>query len=94
VRPDSRPFLPATGLAIAVFFFVWRRPRPLGGALVALLLACAVLLPGCGGGGTTGGGGGSGGGGGGGGSPQSYTVTVTATSGTIQQTATLTLTEN
>jgi N-acetylneuraminic acid mutarotase len=90
VRPGSRPFMPATGLAIATCFFFWRRRRLLSGALVlALVLAGVELLAGCGGGGA-----GSGGGSPGGGSPQSYTVTVTATSGTIQQTATVTLTEN
>ena len=87
-QPRSRPFLPTTGLAIAACFFIRRRRRLLGGALVVmLLLVGAGLLSGCGGGGTAGGGGG-------GGSPQSYTVTVTATSGTIQQTTAVTLTEN
>ncbi|MGA3100797.1 MAG: chitobiase/beta-hexosaminidase C-terminal domain-containing protein [Terracidiphilus sp.] len=90
VRPASSPFLPATGLAIAACFFACRRRRILTGALVVLVLAVAALLTGCGGGGSAGGGGG----GGGGGSPQSYTVTVTATSGALQQTAAVTLTEN
>jgi N-acetylneuraminic acid mutarotase len=85
VRPGSRPFLPATGLAIASCFFVWKRRRLLGGALVVLLL---VGVSGCGGGGA------AGSSGGGGGSPQSYTVTVTASSGTIQQTAIVTLIED
>jgi hypothetical protein len=88
VRPGSRPFLPATGLALAGCLFVWKRRRMRGGALLAALFAGAVFLTGCGGGGT------GGGGGGGGGSPQSYTITVTATSGMLQQTATVTLTEN
>ena len=88
-RSGSRPFLPATGLAIAGCFFVWKRRRLLGGAVVVvLLLVGAGLFSGCGGGGT------ASGGGGGGGSPQSYTVNVTATSGTIQQTTAVTLTEN
>jgi len=91
VRPDSRPFLPATGLAVAACFIFWKRRRAWGGALVVVLvLACAGLLSGCGGGGSNGGGGG----GGGGGSPQNYTVTVTATSATVMQTTTVTLSEN
>jgi len=85
VRPNSRPYLPVTGLAIAACLLVWGRRRQLGGALVILLLVDAGLLSGCGG---------TAGGGGGGGSPQSYTMTVTATSGTLQQTTTVTLTEN
>jgi N-acetylneuraminic acid mutarotase len=89
VSPGSRPFVPATGLAIATCFFVWRRRRAIGGALLVVLLAGAMFLTGCGGGST-----GGGGGGGGGGSLQSYTVTVTATSGTIQQSASVTLIEN
>jgi N-acetylneuraminic acid mutarotase len=85
VRPGSRPLLPATGLAIAACFFILRRRHLRGGALMVLLLLVGTgLLSGCGGGGTAGGGG----------SPQSYTVTVTATSGTIQQTANVTLIEN
>jgi hypothetical protein len=58
--------------------------RP-GGTLFAVLLAGATLLAGCGGGGASRGGGG-------GGSPQSYTGTVTATSGVIQQTSAVSLT--
>lgn len=87
VRSGSHPFLPATGFALAASLIVWKRRRVLGGALLVVLLAGAMPLPGCGGGGT-------GSGRGGGGSPQSYTVTVTATSGTLQQTATVTLVEN
>lgn len=93
VRPNSRPFLPATELAVAACFIIWKRRRAWGGVLMAVLvLAGAGLLSGCGGGGGTSGGGG--GTGGGGGSPQSYTVTVTATSATVIQTTTVTLTEN
>lgn len=85
VRPNSWPGLPVTGLAIAACLLGWRPRRQVGGAMVILLLVGAGLLSGCGG---------TAGGGGDGGSPQSYTVTVTATSGTLQQTATVTLTEN
>jgi N-acetylneuraminic acid mutarotase len=84
-RPNSWPGLPVTGLAIAACLLVWRPRRQLGGALVILLLVVAGVLSGCGG---------TAGGGGGGGSPQSYTVTVAATSGTLQQTTAVTLTEN
>jgi N-acetylneuraminic acid mutarotase len=91
VKPGSRPLLPAAGLVIAACFFLWKRRRILDGTLaVVLILFSAALLSGCGGGGAAG----SGGGTGGGGSPQSYTVTVTATSATILQTTTLALTEN
>jgi hypothetical protein len=83
VQSGSRPFLPATGLAVAVCFFVSKRRRILGGTLFAVLFAGATLLVGCGGSGV-----------GGGGSQQSYTVTVTATSGTIQQTSAVSLTVN
>ena len=84
LRPSSWPSLPVTGLAVAACLLVWRPRRQLGGVLMILLLVGAGLLSGCGGG-TAGGGGAS---------PQSYPVTVTATSGTLQQTTTVTLTEN
>jgi len=84
VRQASRPVLPATGLAIGCCFLIWKRRRVSGGPLLVVSFAGAMLFAGCGGGGVTGGGG----------SSQTYTVTVTATSGTLQQTASLTLTEN
>lgn len=99
-RPASCPFLPTTGFAVAVCLFIGRRRRLYGIALFMLAMACAGLVYGCGGGGAAdggGGGGGAGGGGGGGGggsSPQTYMVTVTATAGTIHQTAKVTLTIN
>ncbi len=84
----SAPLWPGTSLALAVGFFGWRKRR---GLRLFMLLAVAVagsgLLWGCSGGGS------STGGGGGGGSVTS-TITVTATSGTIVQTATVTLTVN
>ena len=88
-RPASYPFLPTTGFAVVVCLFVGRRRRVFGKALPVLVMACAALVYGCGGGGAAGGGGG-----GGGSSPQTYTVTVMATSGTIQQTANVRLTIN
>lgn len=91
VRPDSHPFLPATGLAFVVSVFAWKRRRVLGGVLVALVLAGVGLISGCGGGGA-----GSGGSSGGGPSqnPVTYSVTVTATSATVMRTTTVTLTVN
>jgi N-acetylneuraminic acid mutarotase len=88
VRPDSHPFLPATGLAFVVSLFVCKRRRVLGGALVALVIAGVGLISGCGGGSAAGGGGGV---------PQNpvtYSVTVTATSDTVMRTTAVTLTVN
>lgn len=90
-RPASYSFLPTTGFAVVVCLFVGRRRRLIGKALFVLAMACASLVYGCGGSGAAGG---SGGGGGGNSSPQSYVVTVTATSGTIHQAAQVTLTIN
>jgi hypothetical protein len=55
--------------------------------LIVAGVALAAALTGCGGGGSS-----SGGGGGGGSTPQSYSLTVTATSGSVAQNASLTLT--
>ena len=78
VRYNSRPLLPGTTLALALCFFGWRKRR---GVQILLVLAIGVfgfsLLSGC----ST--------------SPKlssMSTVTVTATSGSLQQTATLSLT--
>ncbi len=88
-RPNARPFLPATALALAVCCFFWKRRRGKLGTLVLLFVFAGVgLLSGCGGGGT------GGGGGGGGTGPVTSNVTVTGTSGSIQQAATIMLTVN
>jgi hypothetical protein len=77
----------------AVFGLVMPRRRSRTALLVTVIVALMIALPSCGGGGSgTGGsgGGGSGGGGGGttGGTPLgNYTVTVTATSGSLTHTA-------
>ena len=78
VRYNSRPLLPGTTLALALCFFGWRKRR---GVQILLVVAIGVfgfsLLSGC----ST--------------SPKlssMSTVTVTATSGSLQQTATLSLT--
>lgn len=85
-----KPGLPMMAIALAVSLFGWRRGRR-----SLLLLGLAVVLgsgfaAACGGGG-----GSSGGGNGGGGStPVTSTVTVTATSGSLNQAASITLTVN
>ena len=95
LRPEPRPFLPFTALALTVGLFGWRTRRGWHHWLmVALASVCLGLLVGCGGGS----------GGGGATSPTSTptptptpttsTVTVTATSGTLQGTATIRLTVN
>jgi N-acetylneuraminic acid mutarotase len=84
----SRPLFPATVLALSLCIFGWKKRR---GFQLMLLMAIAAgglaLLSGCGGGGT-----GGGGGGGGGVTPVTSTITVTATSGSIQQSTTISLT--
>jgi N-acetylneuraminic acid mutarotase len=87
-RRDSRPFLPAVVLGIAVCFAGLKKRRR--GCQVLLLVgafAALGLISACGGGGGTGGGGG-------GGTPVTSTVTVVAVSGSIQQTTTISLTVN
>lgn len=86
-RPAPGPFLPAAGLALAGCLLAFSRSRALRLWLLPLA-AIAVLgaLSACGGGGT-------GGGSSGGGSTTS-TVTLTATSGSLQQSTTITLTVN
>jgi hypothetical protein len=91
LRPDSRsPFLPSA-LALAVCLFSFKRRRAKQFLLLAIAALTFSVASACGGGGS-----GSGGGGGGGGGTQPVTsiVTVTATSGTIQQTANISLTVN
>jgi N-acetylneuraminic acid mutarotase len=89
VRPGSLPILPPAGFALAACFFVWKRRRVSRRALLLLLVLAGLgFSSGCGGGAV------GSGGGGGGGSPLNYAVTVTATSGTIQQTSAVSLTVN
>ena len=85
------PFFPKTVLAVAVCLIGWRkRPRGLQLFLLAAAFSALGLISACGGGGATGGGGG----GGGGTQPVFATVAVAATSGSIQQTTTISLTIN
>lgn len=96
VRRDGHPFLAGTSLALAVCFFGWRRRRKLWTALlVSFVVGSLSLISSCGGGaGSSGGGGSSGGAGGGGSNPVPFNVTVTATSGSIQQATTISVTLN
>ena len=88
-HPARNPFLPAAGLALAGCLVVFTRRRSVRLWLLPLVaIAVFGALSACGGGGSTGGGGGGGGG------STTSTVTVTATSGSIQQTAQITLTVN
>ncbi len=81
----SRPLFPATVLALSLCILGWKKRR---GFQLVLLMAIAAgglaLLSGCGGGGAAGGGGGV--------TPVTSTITVTATSGSIQQSTTFSLT--
>ena len=90
-RPrDVHPFFPAMTLAAALCFVGFRRRDSLWTALLILLAVGSLgVISSCGGGG------GSGNSGGGGGSnPISFNVTVTATSGAIQQASTISVTLN
>jgi len=90
-RLGPNPFLPAAGLALAGCLFAFTRRRALRLWLLPLAaIAIFGALTACGGGSNSGGGGG----GGGGIQPTTATVTVTATSGTLQQSAKVTLTIN
>jgi N-acetylneuraminic acid mutarotase len=87
VRPGFRPGVPETALALVVCFVGWRRRRYLGSwPLLGIAVMGIGLITGCGSG--------SGGETGGGTTPVTSTVSVTATSGTLQQSVTLTLTVN
>ncbi|HEY1411699.1 MAG TPA: hypothetical protein VGF36_06130 [Rhodopila sp.] len=86
--PSDRTWYAAGGVALAgiLLFGLPGRRRNWQRMLSLLLLIVAVGVVGCGGSS-------SGGGGGGGGTPAgSYTVTVTATSGTVVQKSTITAT--
>lgn len=89
-RSDRRPILPGATLAIAVSLLGWRRRHDL--RLVLFVSAALVglgLISSC-----AGGNGGSSGGAGVSTTPMASTVTVTATSGSEQQTAIVSLTVN
>jgi hypothetical protein len=88
MRPNSRPGLPIAAVLTAVCLLGWKRRRNLQLWLLLAVVAGGAGLISCGGGG------GNGGGGSGGSAPLTATVTVTATSGTLQQTATISLTAN
>jgi hypothetical protein len=87
VHRNSRPLFPATVLALTLCIFGWKKRRGLKLVLLLAMTSAGLgLLSGCGGG--------SGGGGGGGVMQMASPITVTATSGTIQQTTTVTLAVN
>ena len=88
VKPGIRPELPMLAVAVVGFLGWRRRRRSFFLLMMGLVVLAGGLVTACGGGG-----GGAGGGGGGGGSTTSM-VTVTATSGSLQQTATISLTVN
>jgi hypothetical protein len=90
LQPESRSLFPLTALAMTVCFFGWRKRRCWHDwLLLAVAYTGLGLLVGCGG--TSGGGGTSATN-----TPKSTTstVTVTAISGALQGTATVTLTVN
>ena len=96
-RPgDLRYAAGGSVLACILLFCIPKRRRGWRRMLGMLLVVAGFAgLFSCGGGGGSGGGGGGGGGGGNPGTtPGSYTITVTATSGSITQTGTVTLTVN
>jgi N-acetylneuraminic acid mutarotase len=82
---SSGPFLPALTLAATFCFFGWTRHAGLKTFLLAASIIWISLTLGCGG---------SGGAGGDSTLPETATVTITATAGNLQQTATLALTVN
>ncbi len=83
-----RPFLPMTALAMTVCLIGWKkRRRGLQLFLLVASFAALGLISACGGGAA-----GGGGGGGGGTQPVNATVTVTAASGSLQQTTSVSLT--
>jgi hypothetical protein len=87
VRPAFIPGLPRSALTLAAFIFGLRRRRVLQRwVLLAIVAAGFGLLSGCGGGESNTRGGGS--------TPVTSTVTVSATSGSLTQTTTISLTVN
>jgi hypothetical protein len=87
VQPESSKWWPLTSLAVVFGAFGLRKRRRLG--LLVLTFGISVALIGMT---ACSGGGGGGGAGGGGQNPITSTVTVTGTSGTLQNTATLSVT--
>jgi hypothetical protein len=86
LSPETARWWPATALAVVVGLFGFRRRGRCVGLFVAAAISISLFaLSACGGGGTVGGGGGNQ-------TPITSTVTVATTSGTIQNTATLTVT--
>jgi hypothetical protein len=85
---NSWAALMSSGLLVLVFALVPAEPgKKRKKYLLAALVICSIVFPGCGGGSNGGGGGGASG------TPSgSYTITVTGTSGSIKQTSTLKLT--
>jgi hypothetical protein len=86
-RPARNTWLPAAGVSLAGCVFVFGRRRVLRLALLPLaVFATLSLLTACGGSSSANGGGGT--------QSTSYTVTITAASGTLQQSTNITLTVN
>jgi hypothetical protein len=86
-RPFNALWLPIAGLALAGISFGSRREKktkPAGFLLCSLLVAGLVFQAACGGGG-------GGNGGGGGTPPDSYTITITGKSGSLNHSTTVTL---
>src|SRR5262249_41389411 len=87
LQSNPNPYLPGAALAAVFCFFSWRRRRAFHLLLpLAVIAVMAGFISGCGGGGSSpvstpk--------------SPTTATVTVTATSGTLQQTTAVSLTVN
>jgi hypothetical protein len=86
-RPDLENLFPTTVLAGGVLLLVGKRRPWHAGILVAIAMIVLSTITACSGGGSAGSGGG-------GKTPITSTVTVAATSGTLQQSATFSLTVN
>jgi len=88
IRRGPRGLFPEAVLAAALCWFGWKRRRlPMLGLLIASVIALG-LVNGCGGGGSSGGGSG----GGGSSQPQTYSITVAGTSGSLSRSTTFSLT--
>jgi N-acetylneuraminic acid mutarotase len=92
MRVGNNSLLAGTMLPLASCFFVWKkRKRRWIGLLILFAAGSLGIVSSCGGGGS---GGGGGGGGGGATNPTTFNVTVTATSGAIQQSTVISVTLN